>query len=132
MKIKLLVYFLILANVAFAQEGEAGFFLGLEKISEEQYEEMKKELILNNKQLDSIKKFDLDAINQRTAIETAEGDSMFDEIKKVSKGKKERIKTVLTLEQFEKYLDYQFVIYGEQFKQYLIRRHSHLNLKFSN
>ena len=132
MIIRVLIFSLLFSSIAFAQEGKGGFFLGLEKMDEKYYEEMKKELAINTNQLDSIKKFDLDAINQRTAIEKVQGDSvmLFEAVKKVSNARREKIKVVLTAEQYDKYLKYQHTSFAEQFKLYLLRRYSNAILKF--
>jgi len=132
MIIRVLMFSLLFSSIASAQEGKGGFFLGLEKMDENQYEDMKKELMLNNNQLDSIKKFDQDAINRRAAIEKIEKDSLlfFDKIKEVSLSRKEKIETVLTPEQYKKYLSYQFTLFMDQNKKYILRRYSHLNIVF--
>ena len=129
MIIRVLIFSLLFSSIASAQEGKGGFFLGLEKMDEKYYEEMKKELAINTNQLDSIKKFDLDAINQRTAIEKVQGDSvmLFETINKVCYARMEKIKIVLTAEQYDKYRQYQFASLSEQFKQYLLRRYSRAN-----
>jgi hypothetical protein len=80
-----------------------------EEALKQRYDELTKELTLKPAQLDSIKKIDQEFFaKQRAAREKAgdDRDQMREEFTKLRNQQTERIKTVLTADQFKKYQDY--------------------------
>ena len=109
-KIVLVTGLLVFALMVSAQQGGQRRGQMSEEALKQRYEELTKELTLKTAQLDSIKKIDQEFFaKQRVAREKAGDDreKMREEFTKLRNQQTEKIKTVLTAEQFKKYQDYQ-------------------------
>jgi Spy/CpxP family protein refolding chaperone len=109
-KIVLVASLFIFAFMVSAQQGGQRRGPMSEEQMKQRYEELTKELTLKPAQLDSIKKFDQEFFaKQRVAREKAGDDreKMRDEFTKLRNQQTEKIKSVLTAEQFKKYQAYQ-------------------------
>jgi len=101
---------LVFALMVSAQQGGQRRGQMSEEALKQRYEELTKELTLKTAQIDSIKKIDQEFFaKQRVARENAGDDrgKMREEFTKLRNQQTERIKTVLTAEQFKKYQEYQ-------------------------